>query len=473
MFARRSQMFGVRCLLLDWGLTAVAFPIAYLVRAHLLAGSWRLGPIYPMHSYWPLLVGVLVLWPVMGGMLGTYRQVDPRKRLALVRQAMGMTTLSSLILLAGLFLAHGEYVSRPLVVVLWVVDTLFLVVGRLLAFSADAWLRHRMQWFRYFLVVGTDGAAREVARFIQQGAPLGDRLIGFAYTGGQAPSDLVGAYRLLPVDAVPDLIEAQPIDEVIFAVSREELGPLEPLLRRCQEEGVQTRVHLDFLPLNVSRVYLEHLRDVPLLTFASAPYNEFLLALKRGLDLLVALVAMLLLAPLMLAIGLLIRCTSPGPAIYRQTRSGVGGRRFTLYKFRSMVADADRRRPALEIYNEAEGPVFKMSHDPRVTPVGWWLRRFSLDELPQLWNVFRGDMSLIGPRPPLPAEVAKYEKWQRRRLRMRPGLTCLWALEGRSQMKFNRWMELDLAYIDNWSLWLDAKIFLKTIPYVFRGRGAF
>jgi exopolysaccharide biosynthesis polyprenyl glycosylphosphotransferase len=473
VFARRSQFFGVRYLLQDLALTAVAFPVAYWIRAHILTRVLGFGPIYPIQSYWPLLLGMLLLWPVVGGLLGTYRRIDPRKRLQLARDAFGPLTLGSLFVLAGLYLAHGQYISRPLVVVLWAVDATFVVAGRLFAFSADSWLRRRMEWFRYFLIVGTGTAARELGSFIQQGEALGDRLIGYAYTGLQPPPDLAGAYRVLPVKAVPDLIEAQPVDEVVFAVSREEIGSLEALLRRCQEEGVHTRVHLDFLPLNVSRVYLEHLRDVPLLTFASAPYNEVLLALKRGLDLLLAAAATLLLAPLLLAIGLLIRCTSPGPAIYRQTRCGVGGRRFTLYKFRSMVADADRLRPALDVYNEAEGPVFKMRNDPRVTPVGHWLRKFSLDELPQLWNVIRGDMSLVGPRPPLPDEVLQYEKWQRRRLRMRPGLTCLWALEGRSGVKFDRWMELDLAYIDNWSLWLDAKIFLKTIPYVFRGHGAF
>ncbi|MGA3212123.1 MAG: sugar transferase, partial [Terriglobales bacterium] len=158
--------------------------------------------------------------------------------------------------------------------------------------------------------------------------------------------------------------------------------------------------------------------------------------------------------------------------IYRQKRCGLGGRRFTLYKFRSMVHGADKLRADLEEHNELQGPVFKISNDPRMTSTGRWLRKFSLDELPQLWNILRGDMSFVGPRPPLAEEVAQYEKWQRRRLRMRPGLTCLWALEGRNELVFRRWMQLDLFYIDHWSLWLDLKIFVKTIPLVLRGRGA-
>jgi exopolysaccharide biosynthesis polyprenyl glycosylphosphotransferase len=473
VFARRSQLFGLQCLVQDLALTLLAFPVAYLLRTKVVPHFTSLGPIYPIQVYWPLLVALLIVWPVIGWVSGFYRQVDPREKLRLAREAIALSTISSTVLFAVLYLLHGGYVSRSLVVILWAVDCVFVLCGRWFLFSASAWLRGRMERFRYFLIVGTDAAARELAEFIEQGKSFGDRLIGFAYTGPMPPGELKGRYRLIPVETLPELLEREPVDEVVFAVTREELAVLEPILRRCQEDGVHTRVHLDFLPLNVSRVYLEHLRDVPLLTFASSPDNEVLLFLKRMLDVALASVVLVVLSPAMLLIALLIKLNSPGPIIYRQVRCGVGGRRFTLYKFRSMVADAEKLRPQLEMHNEAEGPIFKMTNDPRVTSVGRWLRRFSLDELPQLWNILRGDMSFVGPRPPLAEEVAQYEKWQRRRLRMRPGLTCLWAIEGRSRVKFDRWMQLDLAYIDNWSLWLDLKIVLKTIPHVLRGRGAF
>jgi exopolysaccharide biosynthesis polyprenyl glycosylphosphotransferase len=473
VFARRSLFFGLRCLAQDLALTMLAFPIAYLLRAQIFRYLWPLGPIYPIQRYGRLWLAILIVWPAVGWALGYYRRVDPREKGRLVREAIVLVTISSTLTLAGLYLFHAEYISRALVVLLWTVDCTFLVLGRLFLLSTGAWFRDRMERYRYFLIVGTNGAARELAHFIEQGESFGDRLIGFGYTGPKAPGDLPARYRLLPVDAIPDLLETQPVDEIVFAVTREELGPLEPILRRCQEEGVHTRVHLDFLPLNVSHVYLEHLHDVPLLTFASAPDSEILLFLKRALDVAIALAALAVTLPALLVIAVLIRLTSPGPVIYSQIRCGLGGRRFTLFKFRSMVRDAEQLRAELDQYNEAEGPIFKMRKDPRITPVGRWLRRFSLDELPQLWNIVRGDMSFVGPRPPLPDEVAQYEKWQRRRLRMRPGLTCLWAIEGRSRIRFDRWMELDLAYIDNWSLWLDLKIFLKTIPYVLRGRGAF
>jgi lipopolysaccharide/colanic/teichoic acid biosynthesis glycosyltransferase len=190
------------------------------------------------------------------------------------------------------------------------------------------------------------------------------------------------------------------------------------------------------------------------------------------LDFLMAFVLLVLLSPLLLVLAALIKLTSKGPVLFRQARCGLGGRKFTLLKFRSMQPDADLRREELEALNEMDGPVFKIRDDPRCTTVGRFMRKFSLDELPQLVNVLKGEMSFVGPRPPLPEEVERYEPWQRRRLRMPPGLTCLWALEGRSKLSFRRWMELDLQYIDTWSPTLDLKIFLRTIPVVLLGRGA-
>ncbi|MGH9378691.1 MAG: sugar transferase, partial [Terriglobia bacterium] len=223
----------------------------------------------------------------------------------------------------------------------------------------------------------------------------------------------------------------------------------------------------------ISRGSLDHLRGTPLLTFSPTPEDEYFMLLKRAADFVMAAVLLVLLSPLFVILAALIKLTSRGPVFYRQTRCGLGGRQFTLYKFRSMRADADLKREELAALNELDGPVFKIKNDPRRTAAGRLMRRLSLDELPQLLNILKGDMSFVGPRPPLPEEVEHYEGWQRRRLRMSPGLTCLWALEGRSHLSFKRWMELDLEYIDHWSPMLDWKILLKTIPVVLLGRGAF
>jgi exopolysaccharide biosynthesis polyprenyl glycosylphosphotransferase len=218
---------------------------------------------------------------------------------------------------------------------------------------------------------------------------------------------------------------------------------------------------------------LHELEGFPLLSFSTTPTNEALMFVRRILDVVLSSLILLFAGPLlMLPTAILIKLTSRGPVLFEQERCGLHGRVFTMYKFRSMVDKAEKRRVELDGLNEMDGPVFKFSSDPRVTAVGRLLRRFSLDEFPQFFNVLKGDMSLVGPRPPLPQEVAHYQRWQRRRLSMKPGITCLWQISGRNEVSFEDWMKLDLTYIDNWSLLLDLKILLKTVPAVLLGRGA-
>ncbi|HEY9420692.1 MAG TPA: sugar transferase, partial [Thermoanaerobaculia bacterium] len=274
------------------------------------------------------------------------------------------------------------------------------------------------------------------------------------------------------MDDIPRLVEHHVVDDVIFAVTRRDLDRLEDLFLSLQEQGIRTRFAMDLFPHTRARVDLEDLDGMPLMSFATTPTNTFQLMAKRLLDVVLASLLLLLAMPIVGLIALVIKATSGGSILFRQTRCGLNGRIFTLYKFRTMVADAEERRLDLLHLNEMNGPVFKLRSDPRVTFFGRFLRRFSLDELPQLWNVLRGDMSLVGPRPPIPEEVAKYQRWQRRRLAMKPGLTCLWQVSGRNDLDFDRWMQLDLEYIDSWSPLLDLKILLKTIPAVLSGKGA-
>jgi len=369
---------------------------------------------------------------------------------------------------------RADYISRAFILTIAGVDFVLLVAGRLVLLGGSRRLREKLQRFHYCLIVGLGSNARELASLIEQSEPLGLRLIGFVNPGG-SESKVAGLKSQYPVFALADaygILQNHVVDELLFAVNNDELERLEPLIDRCHKEGIRTRVDLGFFPRTFPRVHLENLRHIPLLTLGSTPNNEFALFAKRIADLITSALALIVLSPFMLVIAILVRATSPGLILYPQTRCGLNGRRFTLYKFRSMVTNADKLRAALEELNEIEGPAFKMRNDPRCTPLGRWLRKFSLDELPQLWNVLIGDMSFVGPRPPLPQEVERYAPWQRRRLRMRPGLTCLWTLEGRNRLSFDRLVQFDLAYIDNWSLWLDLKIFLKTIPHVALGRGA-
>ncbi len=474
MFSRRSRFISFSCVLNDVLATVVAFLFAYGLRVWVSEGIWHLHPLYRFGKYVPVLAAALVLFPLFGYALGAYRQIEFQRTRDIASDLVKMVALGMLALFAGLFVTRAEFVSRSFLLAFGTFEFLLVAISRWVFLASTSWLRSQPERVRNFVIVGTTPGAMEVASLLEQGERFGLRLLAFVSTTAEPPCmpELQDSYSVLPKERLSELLHNRVVDEVVFAVGKEELTRLEPLMQQCEEEGVPMRVHLDFLPRGFSHVFVEHLSHIPLLTFASSPQNDFALLFKRCVDILVSAIALIALSPVLLMLAVLIKLTSPGPVFYRQTRCGVGGRRFTLLKFRSMVANGDELFPDLQKLNEVDGPVFKMRNDPRCTPVGRWMRTLSLDEFPQLWNVLRGDMSLVGPRPPLPHEVEQYEPWQRRRLRIRPGMTCLWALEGRSHLRFDRWVKLDLLYIDNWSVWLDFKILLKTIPAVLSGRGA-
>ena len=478
MFDRRSKLLSTVTLLQDLAVTGVAFVLAYLLRSFLVHFEFfsnHFPGIYPFSHYLPLMLAFLLAWAVVGYASRFYRDLEMSNPIQLVLNLLNQLAIVLVIIYAGLYLFRRIDISRTYVLLIGVVDFVLLLVGRYLSYNGIALMRRRLQRYHYFLIVGSGARAREMATLIEESRGMGLRLVGFVDPNSEGSNlgDKFGRYEVFPPNVLEQVLQDRVIDEVVFAVNMQELARLEPLMAHCANVGVKIRVQLEFLPEAYSRIYLENFHDVPLLSLSSTPESELLLFFKRAFDVVLSAASLVLLAPLLIAIAAAIRITSPGEVLFRQTRCGLGGRKFTLYKFRSMVNNAEQMRAELHQLNELEGPVFKMSDDPRITPVGRILRRFSLDELPQMWNILRGDMSFVGPRPAIPEEVEKYEAWQRRRLRMRPGLTCIWVIEGRSHVKFHRWIQLDLAYIDNWSLWLDAKIFLRTIPIVISGRGAY
>jgi exopolysaccharide biosynthesis polyprenyl glycosylphosphotransferase len=461
----------------DLGVTCVAFVVAYLLRSllvHFDFFSRQLPGIYPFSHYLPLLAAFLITWAAVGYFSSFYRDLELSNPVQLTLNIVSQLGVVLVVIYAGLYLFRRVDVSRTYVLLIGAVDFVLLVIGRAVTYSGVSWMRDRLRRYHYLLIVGCGPRAREMAALIEESRGMGLRLIGFVdpnSTDGSVQN--LGGYRVHPLEDVAGILQQEVVDEIVFAVSMQELARLEPVLQHCADVGMRTRVQLEFLPAAYSRIYLEKFREVQLLSLSSAPDSELRLFFKRIFDVALSFAALIAFSPVLLGIAAMIRMSSPGPVLFRQTRCGLGGRRFMLYKFRSMINNAEQLRAELHQLNELDGPVFKISDDPRITTVGRWLRRFSLDELPQLWNILRGDMSFVGPRPAVPEEVEQYEDWQRRRLRMRPGLTCTWVLEGRNHVDFNRWMQLDLTYIDNWSLWLDFKIFLRTIPIVLSGRGAY
>ena len=502
MLKERARILTVANLTLDLLLVVAAFFAAYMVRDLVLprlAPAAFAGPFYPVSEYLPLLPVAILIWGALLLSSGSYRS---HRTVPLLDEAWAVVRVSFLgaaILTLTIFaLRLGErfvadQISRSWILLFALLSCLFLLTEKLAIRLTSRYVRSRGLNYRTVLIVGTGQTAQGLARSIALHRFWGFRLLGLVTTGdgadaaggasageaaGERHADAAAEWFPSPpvlgtIDDIPRLIEEHPVDDVIFAVRRQDLDRMEVVFEGLQELGIRTRFAMDLFPHVRARVQLEELDGMPLLTFSTTPSSHLQLMAKRLLDVGLSGLLLALGLPLVVLIGAAIKLTSGGGSVlFRQTRCGLNGRVFTLYKFRTMVRDAEARRRELQHLNEMGGPAFKLRRDPRVTRLGRLLRKFSLDELPQLWNVLRGDMSLVGPRPPIPEEVAQYQRWQRRRLSMKPGLTCLWQISGRNEVDFDRWMQLDLEYIDSWSPMLDLKILVKTIPVVLSGRGA-
>jgi exopolysaccharide biosynthesis polyprenyl glycosylphosphotransferase len=470
VFSRHHRKARLLFGLSDALLTVIAFEAAYQTRLLL-----PLGPnFYLMSPIKALLLGASILtWLLIGYWLELYDRLDSAHVSVVIRDTFRQCVLGSVVLILFQFVLRLD-LSRSFLLLFALYSWLFLCLFRWRASSLVGLIRREFGAPHYVMVVGLGDSAVRIAELLERSEPYGIRLAGFiADDACPAPEfmQLKKRYVVHPLARLSELLQRQIIDEIIFAVDSRRLAELEDTFLLCDEEGVRTHVSVDFFPHVNSDVYLERIGPAPLLTFAAAPDDEIRLMLKRFIDIALAGVSLVVLLPFMAVVALMIRVTSPGPAIFRQVRCGLNGRRFVCLKFRSMCADAETRRAELEHLNQKE-TAFKIADDPRLTPIGRYMRKFSVDEWPQLWNVLRGEMSLVGPRPAIPEEVEKYKRWQRRRLRMRPGLTCLWAISGRDELDFDTWMKLDMQYIDRWSLALDWHIILRTIPQVFLGKGA-
>jgi exopolysaccharide biosynthesis polyprenyl glycosylphosphotransferase len=327
---------------------------------------------------------------------------------------------------------------------------------------------------RTVLIVGSGNRAGRLVEALMSRTPSAVRIIGALDPDPERVGHTQSGVTVLgTTDVITAILKEHVIDEVIVAVPRGLLLAVEKVIRACEEEAIKVSLMADVFDVNAARVTLRGFTRLPLLSFETIAQPEWKLAVKRGMDLVIVLLAMPVVLPLVAIIAGVVKLDSRGPVFFGQERVGLGKRRFRMLKFRTMIDGSEQLQASLESLNEAQGPVFKIANDPRITRVGRMLRRTSLDEIPQLLQVIRGDMSLVGPRPLPLRDVNLFDQGiQRRRFSVRPGLTCLWQISGRSNLDFSKWLELDLLYIENWSLSLDLKILLRTIPAVFRGTGA-
>ena len=375
----------------------------------------------------------------------------------------------ALLTFAYLYLAKFPDVSRAYLVVLLTMMLTTTVLVRATMRWALQIARRRGQNWRNLVVLGTGPQGRLFAQKLTEHPELGLNVLGFL---GEPADDLPRRWAYLgTVDQLPDLIHREVVDEVAICLVTDDWALIESIAAICESEGKIVRMPVAMPRLSIATAHVEDLDGMPVVSMLTGPRSALALAVKRLTDVVGAAFGLVVLTPLFAGIALAIIATDGRPVLYRQERVGLHGRRFQVVKFRSMVNDADERLESLKEHNEIKGHAFKMTADPRITKVGRFLRRSSLDELPQLWNVLRGEMSLVGPRPPLPTEVDAYDAWHRRRLSMKPGVTGLWQIEGRHEPEFDQWVEKDLEYIDKWSPWLDIQIILRTIPAMLRAEG--
>ena len=480
MLKQKASMIARVVYFLDLAFTSIAFFGAFWLRdviAPMVSPRHFPTGLFPLHDYLKIYPLVLIIWSIL---FFTYHSYHSHRTVPLTRETL--TTLrvvlaGSVILATLAYLIPLHQLSRSWFALFVILSASLLVIQRIFLRVLARYVRAKGLNYRTVLIVGTGRRAIEVARMISGHKYWGYKILGFVSDGHRLGNGWA-SYRVFGF--VPDLRNLlenrvdfpEPIDEIVFAVTRKKLDEMKQIFLMCEELGIRTRVAMNFFSNRVARIELEELEGIPFLTFTTTPSNESQLAFKRLLDVSVAMFILVMSLPALLIAAIGIKLSSPGSVLFKQERIGLNGRSFLLYKFRTMIEDAHERRGEVSHLNEMSGPVFKLKADPRVTTIGRILRRFSLDELPQLWNVLRGDMSIVGPRPPIPEEVASYHRWHRRRLSMKPGLTCLWQISGRNNIDFDRWMQLDLQYIDNWSPSLDLKILLRTIPAVLTGRGA-
>jgi len=457
---------------LDALLLCIGFSLAFTIRT-----AWPIPGLDPTRipefsaHFWLLALGV-PLYLTIARATGLYPSPRASRLYESLRAIFKTFTYMSLVLGTAIFLFQAKTYSR-MVFGLFLLISFGLIAGvRMMLAALAPWTRRDSVWSRRLLIVGAGPEAASIRSTIES---FGDRsmtILGHLTDADDAPVNPGAGPILGSIAQLGQIVEDEVVDDVLFAVPGDRLLRCESHVARCEEVGVTVHLAVDFMRSLVARTYPSTLDGIPILTLATGPRAPVRMMIKRLIDVAVSLVTLFLASPILLLCAILVRTTSAGPVLFRQQRVGLNGRLFTIYKFRSMHADAERRLAEVAHLNEVSGPVFKIRRDPRLTAIGRWMRRFSLDEFPQLWNVLKGDMSLVGPRPPIPEEVRRYERWQRRRLSMKPGLTCLWQVSGRNDVRFEDWMKLDLSYIDNWSLGLDLSILLRTVPAVISARGA-
>lgn len=463
---------------LDIALTVISFIGAYFIKRHL---PQPLGGLTTEPSYYIVLLLVVIIWYLSFEYFDLYESYRKQTLRRILLQMIKAVAAGMGFLFLVLYITKIFNVSRLLLLIFFILNVGFLAIIKSAVYLTLKRYRGRGFNYRNILIIGSRERAKELILNIQSREHSGYRVIGCL---DMADSDVgrhvEGGVNIIgTIDNIKEIMLGTVIDEVVFAMPLKMFDDPRTYIIAAEELGIHVTVipdiyldRLTYRPVR-NRIELQPYFGSFAITLSSIEPQTDIRMIKSLIDYTVAGIGLFILMPVFLAIAVAVKISSRGPVFYKQVRSGLNGRTFTFYKFRTMLAGADEKRKELEDRNESDGPVFKIKNDPRIIPfIGHFMRKTSLDELPQLINILRGEMSLVGPRPPIPAEVARYKPWQRRRLSMKPGLTGIWqTTPNRNDISFNDWMKLDLEYIDNWSLMLDFKLLLKTVKVVLIGNG--
>jgi exopolysaccharide biosynthesis polyprenyl glycosylphosphotransferase len=457
----------------DIALFNASMVLAYWMRYRL---EWfrDISYYHTLRAYLPFSLLFTVLMLLTFRMDRVYRQWPGLQWLDQVYRIINATAKSTVVMLAVTFVLQPLEYSRLLLVEVGINAVVLLAISRAIQGTIVGRLRARGIGVHRAIIVGAGEIGRTVMRTVVARPGLGYHIVGFVDDNPEKGDSNIGRFEGLgSIDQLPHVIEQRNIDEVIITLPWMYHRKIMGVVRACERKNISAHIVPDLFQMSLSRVDVDDLGGVPLVGVRDVGFGQRVRTVKRAMDIAGATLGLTLGAPFLGFMAAAIRLDSPGPVIFRQTRVGANGKTFEMYKFRSMYRGAEHQLEEIRDLNEVDGPIFKMKDDPRVTRVGRILRRASLDELPQLWNVLLGDMSLVGPRPPLPSEVAQYLEWHKKRLEVRPGVTGLWQVSGRSLLSFDDQCLLDVYYIENWSLWLDLKILMRTIPQVLFGNGAY
>jgi len=466
MLKEKESLIKSIYIFIDVLLTVLSLFVAFYLRE-----NYSVLHFFERENYISLLFLVVPLWFLLLKLSDLNKFHRTKSYSAILIECIVVVGIGLLFTFLFIFLFKIDDISRVFVFLFGIVNLFFIFVSKVMVYAVFKHFRRRGYNTRNLLLIVDENAVHFLNRIFNS-KEWGYNVYAIFTDSQKIKKRFEGKTTILPKNTdLSEYLVKHTIDEVIQSLEVFHQEEVQKMIYMCFEVGVTYRLHTHLFGMVANRGHVTNFGEFSLLTFNNTPIDSFALRAKSVFDVLMSLVILLLASPMLITVAILVKTTSKGPILFHQTRVGLHGRLFKAYKFRTMIVGADDMKNELKHLNESDGPVFKMKNDPRITKIGAFLRKYSIDEFPQFFNVLKGEMSIVGPRPPVPSEVEKYERWQLRRLSMKPGITCIWQVSGRNKIGFRQWMNLDLQYIDNWSFKLDLILFLRTIQTVFKADG--